>query len=550
MTDPIAAASSSAQVRPASASPTQSESQMSSHSPSPSSSPPPSHSPGADASGVEAAEAEPELDFDTALQQAEEKKSEGNSAYAEGDYAQAVSLYSEAIALAPKSASAPFYGNRSAAQLMLKQYHAALSDSQAAVEADPTFAKGYNRMAKIFVAQGQYDRARTAYNDQTANCKIGATRAELAALDSLASKWAQLQAAFADKSYSQVLLNSADLLQQSPAFTAARVLQCDAMIGLRQFDRAKALANDLYKQEPRNSEVLRVRGLTHYYTGNIENARSHFSEVLRFDPDNKGCAGLLRMMRRLEAKKAEGNDAFKAGRNQAAVEAYTEALEIDPLNVEYNSILHSNRSAAYAKLGQWQQALDDADRCLSGKPTFVKAKVRRAQCLLELKRFEESIREYEALVREDRENADNAAGLRKAKLELKKSKRKDYYAILGVGQNATESEIKKAYRKQALQWHPDKNSESEDKKLFAESKFKDISEAYECLSDSQKKRRYDSGVDLEDDMGHGHGHGGFGGADYSDLFSHIFAQQMGGGGRRGARGSPFGGSFGGSPFGF
>ena len=70
------------------------------------------------------------------------------------------------------------------------------------------------------------------------------------------------------------------------------------------------------------------------------------------------------------------------------------------------------------------------------------------------------------------------------------SDKKDYYDILGVKKDATEQEIKKAYRKLAIKWHPDKNP---DNKEEAEERFKEISEAYSVLSDPKKRREYDYG---------------------------------------------------------
>jgi DnaJ family protein C protein 7 len=101
--------------------------------------------------------------------------------------------------------------------------------------------------------------------------------------------------------------------------------------------------------------------------------------------------------------------------------------------------------------------------------------------------------------------------IRQTKLDIKKAKRKDYYKILGVDKNASDDEIKKAFRKQALIWHPDKNRGDPEREKLADKTFKDIGEAYETLSDPKMKQRYDSGVDLNDDMegfGGGHSHAG------------------------------------------
>jgi DnaJ family protein C protein 7 len=126
------------------------------------------------------------------------------------------------------------------------------------------------------------------------------------------------------------------------------------------------------------------------------------------------------------------------------------------------------------------------------------------------------------------------------------AKRKDLYKILGVARDADEKEINKAYKKAALLYHPDKQAgKSDEERSAAEAKFKAIGEAYEVLSDAEKKARYDSGVDVEDldnphagPGGHGGGggfHGGHGGIDPSVLFQ-MFMQQQGGGGGGGGRG--------------
>ncbi len=113
--------------------------------------------------------------------------------------------------------------------------------------------------------------------------------------------------------------------------------------------------------------------------------------------------------------------------------------------------------------------------------------------------------------------------------------KRDFYDILGVARNATDDEIKKAYRKLAMKYHPDRNPDSKE----AEGKFKEAKEAYEMLSDPQKRAAYDqyghAGVDPN--MG-GFGGGGQGFGGFSDAFGDIFGDIFGGGGARGGRGGP------------
>ncbi|MES2976169.1 MAG: molecular chaperone DnaJ [Pseudomonadota bacterium] len=115
--------------------------------------------------------------------------------------------------------------------------------------------------------------------------------------------------------------------------------------------------------------------------------------------------------------------------------------------------------------------------------------------------------------------------------------KRDYYETLGVPKNASDEEIKKAYRKLAMKFHPDRNQGDASKD--AEAKFKDAKEAYEMLSDAQKRAAYDqfghAGVDPNMRGGPGPGQEGFGGfaEAFGDIFGDIFGQQRGGAGRGG-----------------
>jgi len=122
--------------------------------------------------------------------------------------------------------------------------------------------------------------------------------------------------------------------------------------------------------------------------------------------------------------------------------------------------------------------------------------------------------------------------------------KRDYYEILGVSRDVDAKELKKAYRKLAMKYHPDRNPDDKD----ADAKFKEATEAYEILGDEQKRAAYDqyghAGVDPN---AAGGGFGG-GGANFSDIFGDVFGDIFGGGGGggggggRGGRGGPQRGS--------
>ena len=160
----------------------------------------------------------------------------------------------------------------------------------------------------------------------------------------------------------------------------------------------------------------------------------------------------------------------------------------------------------FFQLKRLEDSIKDCTSALELDEKYLKALLRRAKSHLDLEHYDDAVHDYEAANRMDCGNAEVRQllheakvqqSLHQAKVRLQQSKRKDYYKILGVGRGANADEIKKAYKKRALATHPDKHAgASESEKRETETKFKEVGEAYEVLSDTEKKWRYDNGHDL------------------------------------------------------
>ena len=175
---------------------------------------------------------------------------------------------------------------------------------------------------------------------------------------------------------------------------------------------------------------------------------------------------------------------------------------------------------------------------LAHNPHCLPALLHTAQAQLDAEDPESAIRTLNT-ARENSTGAQSSQKLQKmlneAQTALKRAKTKDYYKVLGLSRDASDKEIRKAYRKLSKEFHPDKVT-SPEARPGAEKKMSAINEAYEVLKDPDLKAKFDAGEDPNDPMAGQGGHGGSpfqGGGD-------PFAQFFGGGG-----GSPFGAGGGG-----
>lgn len=256
---------------------------------------------------------------------------------------------------------------------------------------------------------------------------------------------------------------------------------CLKMGNVNALGDAQNVAMSLLRNNSQDPEALVLRGRALYAQGDNDKAIQHFRRAIDCDPDYRDAVKYLRMVQKVDKMKSEGNADYKSGHWQAAIDKYSAALEVDPLNKGTNSKLLQNRALCRIQLKDYKGAIADCERAISLDPSYLKAKKTKANALGQSGDWENAIRELKDLQEQEPQDATIAKEIRKAELELKKSKRKDYYKILGVEKDADENQIKKAYRKAAIIHHPDKNPDDED----AAERFKDIGEAYETLSDPE-----------------------------------------------------------------
>jgi len=469
------------------------------------------------------------------LEEAEAFKANGNKFYKAKEYKRAIEEYTKAVEAQPSSAT--YLSNRAAGYIGAGLYVNALDDCLRADELDPQNPKILLRLARIYTSLGRPQDALNTYG-----CiQPPPSAKDVAPAKSMLQHIEVAEDALKNGTTGSMALHALDQADKLLGLGATKPRKWQLMRGeaylkmgnINALGDAQNIAMSLLRNNNQDPEALVLRGRALYAQGDNEKAIQHFRQALNCDPDYREAVKYLRMVQKLDRMKSEGNAEYKGGRWQTAIDKYTEALEVDPLNKGTNSKLLQNRALCRIQLKDYKGAIEDCERAITLDPSYTKAKKTKANALGQSGKWEDAVREFKELQEQDPSDASLAKEVRKAELELKKSKRKDYYKILGVEKDADENQIKKAYRKAAIIHHPDKNPDDED----AAERFKDIGEAYETLSDSEKRARYDSGEDLIDPM-EGFGGGGMGGGMQIDpeILMQMFGAQMGSGGGRGGAG--------------
>ncbi|XP_076481820.1 tetratricopeptide repeat protein 2 isoform X1 [Bombus vancouverensis nearcticus] len=420
--------------------------------------------------------------------------------YGGKQYKEALKEYSELIELYPNTPQ--LYTNRAACYMMLNKYPLALKDAKKCIELDPKVYKAYVRIIKCCLILGDIVQAETTLSKllEIDPENIGITT-EKKDLEYVKKFLKDADAAYNAKDYRKVVYCMDRCCDVSNRCTRFKLTKAECLVFLGRYQEAQEIANDILHLDKQNADAIYVRAMCLYFQDNIDRAFAHFQQVLRLAPDHAKALEIYKRAKNLKKKKEEGNAAYEMEQYLKAYQLYTEALTIDPQNIVTNAKLHFNKATVAAKLNRLNESVTECTEALKLDEKYLKALLRRAASYMELKEYEKAVRDLEKVYKMDK-SSDNKRLLMEAKLALKKSKRKDYYKILGIDKNASTDDIKKAYRKRAMVHHPDRHpNATEGEKKEQEKKFKEVGEAYGILSDPKKRSRYDSGHDIDDAEG-------------------------------------------------
>lgn len=464
------------------------------------------------------------------------------------------------------------YSNRAATRMSLGRLRDAINDCTMAAAIDPGFYKVYLRAANCYLGLGEVENAIQYFkrclqpgNDICVDRKIvveasdGLQNAQK--VSECMKRLAELQLRSTSSDMQSALELISEALVISSCSEKLHEMKAEALFVLRRYEEVIQFCEQTLDSAEKNSPSedivsqtsnLDASEISKKFYFRIWRCRLTLKSYFLLGKLEEGLASLEMQeerastmigngrkflessiplaitMRELLRHKAAGNEAFQAGRYAEAVEHYTAALSCNVESRPFTAVCFCNRAAAYKAQGQVIDAIADCSLAIALDEEYFKAISRRATLYEMIRDYGQAANDLQKLVSlfskelektyhystSDR-SSTSTNDLRQARLrlaEVEEESRKeiplDMYLILGVDPSASSAEIKKAYRKAALRYHPDKAGQSlaradnGDNVLWkdiaggvhkdADKLFKMIGEAYAVLSDPIKRSRYDA----------------------------------------------------------
>jgi len=425
----------------------------------------------------------------------------GMNLLARGAYSDALSHFHAAVDADPSNYMS--YYKRATVYLAMSRSRPALSDLDTVLKKKPDFLKARHQRGGVLLKMGRLDEAHIDL-ENVVRKEPGNEDAQrqYAMVNTLKERIEEVRDYINWNNYEPAIELLNDLLEYIPWDPSLRELRSECYLGLGNVIHAISDIRTVTKLTSDNTAAYFKLANLHYQIGEADESLAEIRECLKLDPEHKDCYPLYKKLKKVAKFLTAAKDSRERQEWDECVSSAQKVLKNEP-TVEgirfhaYDRLCHCQKEAGNAV--ESRKACSDAIK-IEDEPRLY---CDRAEAYLLEDMFEEALRDFRTALEKDEGFARAKEGMAKAQKLQKQAGKRDYYKILGVKRSATKKEISKAYKKLALEWHPDKFQDEEEKKV-AEKKFMDIASAKEVLSDPEMRQKYDAGEDpLDPESGGG-----------------------------------------------
>jgi len=411
----------------------------------------------------------------------------GKEAMKRGDFSGALDAYNSACAADPQAYSHFF--SRATLYLATGRARKAAKDLETVLSLKPSFTQARTRLAELRLKDGSYTLARGLYEGFE-----GGAAAELETLTTVERKYANSKELLNQENYAAAASLLSQVLETSPNFAGARKLRAEAYRQLGQLGEAVGDMMRATKLVPGDVDGYLLLAKLHYETGDRSEALKQIRECVKLDGDHKPAFKFYKLLKKVVKQADKVTDYINKGQAAQALDGIQKLRELDDTTVHYQEQYATQECQLNHKIGRVEQATTACAAAIERNERNVEALLVQASLKENAEDFEGAIADLRKAGEFEENSQRIRQRLQKAERLLKQSKKRNYYKILGLPRTCTKKDVNKAYRTLAMQWHPDKFSDEEEKKV-AEAKFMDIAAAKEVLSDPEKRQKFDNGED-------------------------------------------------------
>nr|KAJ0210561.1 hypothetical protein LSAT_V11C400212020 [Lactuca sativa] len=311
----------------------------------------------------------------------EQLKIMGNEDYKNGRFAEALSLYDAAISIDPEKAA--YRSNKSAALTAMGNLLEAVFEAREAIRIEPFYQRAHTRLATLYLRLG--DPENTIRHYKQAGSEVE---------PELLTKAQKLQVHFNRCNEAKkrrdwnTMIKESSVAISSGADFALQIftLKAEALLKLHRHHEADEVMSNAPKFDEddcnkfygpiSHANLLLIRAQVDLAAGRIDDAMEASEMASKIDSNNKDVNMMVCRIKVVMGARSKGNELFKAANYPDACIAYGEGLDHDP----FNSVLLCNRAACRTKMGQFEKAVEDCTMALNIRPTYSKARLRRADC--------------------------------------------------------------------------------------------------------------------------------------------------------------------------